>query len=100
MARQIIIPFAERFRVSMLDGTKIYTTRTRCYGQPVDSFHAFGAVFVLESVKRVYLYRVSNYLYMQEGFNTPAHFVTFWNSIHPNRLYHQNDLVYLHRFFR
>jgi hypothetical protein len=94
---QVHIPFMEKFREPMLNGTKILTTRTKKYGQPGDWFNAFGKTFVLIRVEQWPLaYAATNW--KLEGCDSYEDFVTVWKKIHPRRAYNENEYFWGHDF--
>lgn len=76
MAR-ISLSFDERFRETMLNSTKLVTTRPEKKGEAGDIFEAFGKEFVLARVVEKEL--VDCVLdYEIEGFGFMSSFVRFW----------------------
>jgi hypothetical protein len=97
---EIYIPFMEQFRDVMLTGRKTCTSRTSRYGQPGDTFTAFGVRFMIKKVSREALSNVAYLLHKAEGFEDVKGFVACWEQIHPRRGYRGADRVYLHLFER
>lgn len=96
---EITVPFRFHFKAKLIDGTKVYTARTKRLGNPGDVFEAFGNRFELLSVKDVSLYEVS-LLWKEEGCSSREDFVNVWKSIHPRTGYSDSQRVYLHNFKR
>jgi hypothetical protein len=97
----IKIPFNERFVMPIARGQKIYTTRTKQYGNPNDYFYvAKGRKIkcILTGITRVRLGDVMYKYYWQEGFNSPAEFKQFWLTIH--RKWQPEKYYWLHSFRR
>lgn len=97
---QVMIPFIAQFKQSMLNGTKLATSRTRQYGKPGDTFTFFGAEFKIISVWKIDLSFIANNFYQVEGCYNPEHFKKIWQTIHPIKGYQPNQLVYFHLFKR
>ena len=97
---KVEIPFEERWRTGMLSGKKIYTTRTKKYGKPGDTFEAFGALFELKSILRPYLGSVAKAYFKGEGCGKPIEFVEIWRQLHPRKGFDPLQIVYLHIFER
>lgn len=96
--RIVKIPFRKEFKDKILNGEKTMTTRTRPYGGKGDCFWAFGALFILESVRLISLCDVAIFHHKKEGFDTVPEFKDCWNRIHPRKRYQPDRLVYLHEF--
>jgi len=94
------VSFLSEFELPLLSGRKTCATRYRKLGSRGDYFKAFGGLFVIEDIQRVYLYRVSRNYYHQEGFDSPGDFIACWKRTHPTRGYQPNSVVYLHKFGR
>lgn len=97
--RRVRIPFKARFREPMLNGTKIYTVRTKRMGEPSDTFVAFGATFWILHVSEAQLFEVAA-LWQEEGCMSKEDFIAVWKEIHPVTGYHDYQYVYLHEFRR
>jgi hypothetical protein len=95
---QITIPFQERWRDAILDGSKSSTTRTKRYGRTGDTFEAFGADFELASIEKMTLEDVSETLHEEEGCGSPAEFRALWAKLHPRKGFVPHQSVYVHRF--
>lgn len=98
MSKVITIPFLPQFKEPMLAGIKTTTARTKKYGEAGDTFTAWGKTFELREVIRLLLSSVRDRYYQQEGFESPAHFVTLWESLHPIKGFDPMQAVYLHSF--
>lgn len=94
---QVTIRFKPFFKDPLLSGVKVCTARTKCMGQPGDTFEAFGAQFEIVSVRDVYLYDVA-FLWREEGCTSEDHFKEVWGGIHPVARYDDYQMVTLHRF--
>lgn len=94
---QICIPFKERFREPMLNGTKTMTTRTKIYGGIGDWFNVFGATFALTSVDAV-PFKIIRLQWKAEGCNSEEDFLAVWKEIHPRHNPAPFELFYVHRF--
>lgn len=92
------IPFLPEFRDRMLSGRKTWTTRSRAYGEPGDTFEAFGEVFELVAVTELPLGMVAAHGHKREGFETAAEFIECWNRIHPRRPYSPSAVKTVHQF--
>ena len=97
---EISIPFQERWRDAILDGSKSATTRTKRYGSPGDPFEAFGSEFELVSVEKLTLQDVSETLYQEEGCGSAREFRELWAKLHPRKGFVPHQAVYVHRFRR
>jgi hypothetical protein len=94
---QINIPFKERFREPMRNGTKVITTRSRSYGEIGDWFNVFGKTFVLISVKHLPLmFAITNW--KMEGCDSGEEFLAIWKEIHPRKPIDPNEKYYVHFF--
>jgi hypothetical protein len=96
--KTIDLPFRPEFKERMLEGIKTATSRTRQYGEPGDSFSAFGANFTIEKVLHIPLRVVINYWHRSEGFSTPQGFMECWAQIHPRAKFDLDTKVFLHQF--
>ena len=94
---QVTIKFQPYFKEPMLSGVKVCTARTKRMGEVLDTFEAFGAMFLLKSVSEESLHVVSD-LWMQEGCKSREHFIEVWKTIHPRVGYRPKQHVFLHRF--
>jgi hypothetical protein len=95
---QIQIPFMEMFREKMLSGKKTWTSRTRKYGAPGDTFMAFGSTFELVNVMEMRLGVVAWLHHRDEGCNSQEEFVECWKQIHPRKGYVPSQVVWIHQF--
>lgn len=95
---QITIPFKERFREPMLNGTKTWTSRTKAYGQIGDWFNAFGQTFVLTYVGKYMFQTIVNLHWKDEGCNSKEDFLAVWREIHPKRELKDCELFWVHIF--
>ena len=97
MKIDIAIPFLPEWGPAMIEGRKTCTTRTRKYGEPGDHFSAFGCLFQLTQVERMWLDNVLR-LWRQEGVASPEDFVKIWKRLHPRRGFDENWKVWVHHF--
>ena len=96
--REVVsIPFKVRFREPLLNGTKVYTSRTKRMGKVGDTFQAFGATFEILSVEDVALHEVAR-LWKEEGCASEEEFKQVWREIHPRVGYNEYNRVFLHHF--
>jgi hypothetical protein len=94
---QIHIPFKERFREPMLNGTKIMTSRTKRYGREGDYFNAFGRTFALTCVQAMpFSFIVNNWRI--EGCSSKEDFLAVWKEIHPRKALNPQDMFWVHSF--
>jgi hypothetical protein len=91
------IPFREQFKTTLLNGTKVCTSRTRRMGKEGDRFEAFGSYFLIERIHHIPLEAVKA-LWKEEGCRSTDDFVQVWNDIHPNKKFNSDQLIYLHWF--
>jgi hypothetical protein len=89
-------PFMSEFQAPLLSGRKTATTRPQKWGEPGDTFDAFGVRFELLTVTRLPLWIVAEKFYREEGFEEPDGFVNAWLKVHNS--YKADRIVYLHRF--
>jgi len=97
---EVKIPFKERFREVLLDGTKTWTSRTRRMGKMGDTFDAFGATFEIERVERRTLGNIRYHHWKEEGCKSSTDFFEVWEQIHPRKGYIPSQLVWVHIFKR
>jgi uncharacterized protein YqfB (UPF0267 family) len=95
---KVNIAFMSRWKEAMLAGRKTATCRTRAMAQPGDTFEAFGATFLVLSVRKVTLAFVAQECYSIEGVDSPQAYIDVWNQIHKQKGYDPEQQVYLHRF--
>lgn len=96
---KVKIPFKERFREPMIRGLKTWTSRTKRYGKPGDTFEVFGQEFLIEKVERRTLADVAEH-YKEEGCSSWSDFVDVWESIHRRKGFNTWQRVYVHVFRR
>ncbi len=96
----IVLPFLDRFREPLLNGTKTCTSRRVRLGKPGDEFLAFGAWFKITKVEQAALGYVASILFKEEGLDSPADFIEIWRQLHPTKGYEAHEIVWLHRFER
>ena len=97
---QIRIPFTSQFKQAMLDGVKICTSRSKRFGEPGDTFTAFGAEFEIISVNKETLDYVAAYLWKEEGCENSWHFIRVWEEIHPIKGFDPEWKVWVHKFVK
>ena len=97
---KIDLPFNSLFKVQMLDGSKTCTSRYYRKGNIGDTFEVFGATFVIQDIRHVYLHQVASKAYCREGFSSEEAFIKFWKVIHPGRGYQPNAKVWWYKFSR
>ena len=92
------LPFRPEFEAAIRSGTKTATSRTRRYGEPGDILDTpFGPVRLLR-VFKASLSAVSEGLYREEGFTSPAEFMEAWTRIHPRKGFVPWQEVWVHEF--
>lgn len=97
---KVKIPFMERFREPMLNGTKTQTARSKRYGEKGDHFKVFGAEFIIDCVLRMELEEIMKH-WKQEGFESLEDFKITWCKIHPRRkLTYLNEPFWVHVFHK
>ena len=95
---KIYMPFKPKWKDKLLNGEKVSTCRYSRYGEVGDEFEAFGATFYLMGVDRIKLQRVKDFLYKEEGCDSPEEFEAIWNEIHPHKKYQPYHYVWFHEF--
>lgn len=90
------IPFNDWSRSKLQFGLKCCTSRTKIYGELGDTFEVNNSTYRIEYIMRLPLIFVRDYLYREEGANSPEEFEEVWNSIHPSGIKDQS--VYVHFF--
>jgi len=96
---KVNIPFKERFREPMIKGAKTWTSRTKPYGKPGDTFDVFGHTFEIVKTQRRILDDVAEH-YNEEGCASREDFVELWKKIHPRKGFNPWQRVYVHIFRR
>lgn len=96
---KVEIPFKRRFKQVLLDGTKIWTSRTKRYGKRGDTFEIFGAEFLIECVEPRSLGNIAEH-WKEEGCESKGDFIEVWRKIHRCRGYVPTQRVYVHIFKR
>lgn len=95
---EIEIPFMDRFKISMLSGFKVCTSRNKKYGEPEDTFWVWGNKFKLIAIVKFPLSYVKFYFFNIEGFETELEFMECWAKLHPKKGYDPEQLVWVHFF--
>ena len=99
MPNQVIIPFQPHWQHKMLAGLKTCTSRRKKHGNKGDTFRHFGASFVILTVEKYYLSVIAEYLYKEEGCDSPNEFIKIWTELHPIKGWVPDQKVFVH-FFR
>jgi len=94
---KVRIPFLARFREPLLSGQKIWTSRSRWYGNIGDTFPAFGETFIILDRTKMPLDNVANH-FVEEGCESREDFIKLWKQIHPYRGFIPKQMVYVHIF--
>lgn len=94
---KVKIPFQERFKQPMLNGTKTWTSRTKRYGAPGDTFEAFGCEFEILKVERLILQDIIEH-WKEEGCNSREDFLQVLKKLHPKRRFDPSERWYVHVF--
>lgn len=92
------IPFLDRFKKPLNQGTKTMTSRTKRYGQPGDRFIAFAMRFEITHVDELTLGEVAEHYFLEEGVSSPEEFKQVWAEIHPKKGFDADQFVYVHTF--
>lgn len=93
---KVTIPFLERFKEPMLNGTKTMTSRSKKYGNVGDTFDAFEATFEITEVGRLKLGDIASF-WKEEGMGSIDDFWKTWAQIHPLKN-SMEDIFYFHKF--
>ena len=93
----VSIPFMERFKEPMLNGTKTWTSRTKKYGKAGDYFVAFGRTFQIHKVSIKPLQEVVQH-FKEEGLVSEEEARKVWASLHPVKGFVSTQLVFVHEF--
>ena len=96
---KVDIPFKARFSLPMLRGEKTWTSRTRRYGKPGDTFEAFDNEFIIDKIERRTLWDVADH-WKQEGCYSRQDFIDLWKNLHRKKGYLPGQRVYVHIFRR
>jgi hypothetical protein len=95
---KVKMPFLQRFKEPLLNGTKIWTSRSKIMGKPGDTFDAFGAEFLITSVSTcIPLHEVAEH-WIEEGCSSFDDFVRVWEQIHPRKGFDPDTEVVTHTF--
>ena len=94
----VVIPFNKRFKEPMLKGQKTWTSRVRPYGKIGYTFQVFSRTFVITDIAKMYLSKIAQNYFYEEGFDSSREFIAFWNIIHPARGFDPNQIIYAHEF--
>jgi hypothetical protein len=95
---KVKIPFMPRFASRMIGGIKTWTSRTRKYGNPGDTFEAFDHEFEIVKVERRTLGDILDH-WREEGCDSRKDAVETWKMLHSKRGDLQERL-YVHVFRR
>lgn len=93
------VAFLDRFKDALLDGRKTMTCRTYRLGKEGDTFTAFGATFIIETVVRTRLGDMPMH-YDVEGVSSPEEFRKLWAQLHSRKGFVPDQMVYAHRIRR
>jgi hypothetical protein len=100
---KVKIPFLPRFKEPMLKGTKTWTSRTKRYGEPGDTFDAFDNEFEILKVERRTLEDILEH-WKEEGCSSKEDAVEVWRRLHPrrgfDRSFYLSERLYVHIFRR
>lgn len=96
---KVKIPFKERFREPLVNSVKTWTSRTKRYGKPGDTFEVFGQEFLIEKVERRMLEDVADH-WREEGCTSKLDFMNLWIKLHARKGYLATQRVYVHVFKR
>ena len=81
----------------MLKGVKVWTSRTKKYGEAGDRFEAFGEVYeIVVVVKKPLAFVAKNW--SEEGCSSRDDFVEVWQEIHPRKGFVPDWEVWVHIF--
>jgi len=95
---KVYLPFNLRFKEPMLEGVKIWSSRSRWFGKVGDTFEAFGSTFEIIDKKRLKLGIVVADHWKEEGFYGIEDFIETWRKIHPVRGFDSDWTVCVHIF--
>lgn len=93
----INLPFNKWSKERLATGQKVCTSRTKQYGNPGDKFYVENE-HILKEILKFPLWFVKDFLWYQEGANSPEEFEEVWCSIHPNKKFVNDQTVYTHFF--
>lgn len=94
---KVVIPFWNRFREPMQTGVKVWTSRTKKYGEAGDRFEAFGEVYeIVVVVKKPLDFVAKNW--SEEGCSSRDDFIEVWREIHPRKGFVPDWEVWVHIF--
>lgn len=96
---KVQIPFKSRFEEPMLKGVKTWTSRTRRYGKPGDTFEAFNNEFEILKIERRPLEDVADH-WAEEGCINKLDFIELWIRLHARKGFLATQRVYVHIFRR
>jgi hypothetical protein len=95
---EVKIPFLSMFKEPMISGVKTWTSRTRAFGKPGDTFKSFGRTFVIKKVSKKTLREVAEH-FREEGLSSEEELVSVWREIHPfNKGFNSSQIVFVHQF--
>lgn len=92
------IPFQYHWKDKMLMSVKVCTSRPYPMAQEETVFVAFGRMFIVTKVEKVYLRTVAYEYYIKEGCSSPEEFIKIWKGIHYIKGYQPGQEVWLHHF--
>ena len=94
----ILLPFHERFRPSILEGTMTMTPRRRAYGRAGDVLATPVGRVRLVDVRRIILEDFASRYWLQAGARSPRDFADAWAELNPDRGFVPREEVWLHEF--
>jgi hypothetical protein len=94
---EVKIPFLSMFKEPMISGVKTWTSRTRAFGNPGDTFKAFGRTFVIKKVSKKTLREVAEH-FREEGLSSKEELEAVWREIHPIKGFNPSQVVFVHQF--
>jgi hypothetical protein len=97
---KVKIPFKARFKESLLNDTKTWTSRTKRYGKKGDTFDAFGHEFEILGVEKRALWDIADNHYKEEGCESTIDFMKVWSKLHQRKGWHPYQRVFVHVFRR
>lgn len=97
---KVYIPFGDRFKEVMLNGTMTWTSRSRWFGEVGDWFEIFDGVFDIVERKRLPLAKVVYHHWEEGGFGSVEDFKEYWKKLHPKVGYKSDWMVHVHVFRR
>lgn len=97
---EVEIKFMPMFKIAMLEGRKVCTSRNNPVAKAGDTFEMFGAQFEVTGVGQLPLRDVARNHWKEEGADSPEHFLTIWKRTQWGREPDLDRIVNLHIFRR